>query len=95
MPPLIRFPAPPHAVRHTPSGAVCEPSTSAGTRVSGYILWVLTSDPSEYLTRHLLSYLDHQETTVSRPDFLVPVRETSPFYMARAGCRKPSKSART
>ena len=33
----------------------------------GYILRVLTSDPSNHVPRRLLSYLDHQKTAVSRP----------------------------
>ena len=74
-----------------PVGGCVKPSTSAGTRVSGYILWGLTSDPSQHFTRHLLSYLDHQETTVLRPDFLVPGARNVPFGRRR-GCRKPSKS---
>ena len=52
---------------------------------------IWTSDPSSHLTRHLLSYLDHQETTVLRPDFLVPGARNVPFGRRR-GCRKPSKS---
>ena len=53
---------------------------------------IWTSDPSNHLTRHLLSYLDHQETTVLRPDFLVPGARNVPFGRRRRGCRKPSKS---
>ena len=52
---------------------------------------IWTSDPSNHLTRHLLSYLDHQETTVLRPDFLVPGARNVPFGRRR-GCQKASKS---
>ena len=48
------------------------------TYVSGYLLRVLTSDPSNHVPRCLMSYLDHQQTSVSCP---------SPSYRSRERSR--------
>ena len=61
------------------------------TWVLGDTLRVLTLDPSKHITRRLLSYLDHQETTPSRHSPSYQCARHSPNPPKRG--TKPSKSA--
>ena len=58
------------------------------TWVSGYILRVVTSDPSKHIQRRLLSCLHHQKTMVSRSCSTLTGARQPPL-----GGAKPSKSA--
>ena len=51
---------------------------TSDTWVSGYSVRVLTSYPSIYIMRRLMSRLDHQETTLMRPCPSYLVRESIP-----------------
>ena len=56
--------------------------------MSGFTVWVSTSDPSKHVSGRLLSHLHYQETAVSRRDF-------TSYRCARVshGSAKPSKLA--